>query len=135
MFQYKFGLLKFILHFSLSIAIASSRNCFPLLKAGLNDHSKYCFLVVTIVTLALFMGFSIDLPNVASFLVSHFVFWFCYLLFLLLFANLYCIRYIVLKMVLLWIIIFYEFFLIAALNKISGFDSGVCIFFDCLDWE
>ena len=41
-------------------------NCVFLLKVGLNDHSKYCFLVATIFTSTLFIKFSINLPNIVQ---------------------------------------------------------------------
>ena len=85
LFQYKLVLLRFILHFSFSIAIAPLRNYFSLLKVDLNfkyfnycKHFKYCFLVVTIFTSTMFIVFSIDLLNIALFL--HFEFWFLILL-------------------------------------------------------
>ena len=43
----------------------------------------------------------------------------------------------ILKRILLWILKFYDFFLIVDLdlNKGLGFNIRVCIFFYCLDWE
>ena len=72
------GVLRFILHFSFLIAISPLRNCFYLLKIILNDEFKDCFQVVSIFTLTLFIGFSIDLLNIALFL--NLVFYFLILL-------------------------------------------------------
>ena len=59
------GLLRFVLHFSFLIAIASSGYYFSLLNFGVNDQLKYCFLVVTIFTSTSSIGFSMYLLNIA----------------------------------------------------------------------
>ena len=141
LFQYKLVLLRFILHFSFSIAIAPLRNYFSLLKVDLNfkyfnyfKHFNFA-LVVTIFTSTMFIVFSIDLLNIALFL--HFEFWF--LILLRSFSA--SLRNFVLRSIygfkngsclnsnIAWI------FLIVALNlnEVLSCDSGVFIFFYCLD--
>ena len=99
---------------------------------------KYCFLVVTIFISTLFIEFSIDLPSVALFLSLAF----CFLILLPSFSALLS------KSILRSthgfqngscltskILLIFFFFAVINLNKVSRFDSGVCIFFYCLNWE
>ena len=123
LFQYKFGLLRFIPHFSFSIAIAPLRFCFSCLKICLNDYCKCCFLVIKTFTLILFIGFSVNVPNIAMFSNLAFCLLIVYLLFLLLFANLFCVRNMALKKLLVWFLI-----VTLTLNKVLSFNNRVFVF-------
>ena len=76
----KISFARFILNFSFSIVTALLSNCFSPLKAGLNEHCKCCFLVVTW-SQFLHQPGSLDflLINIALF----FRLAFCFLIFLL----------------------------------------------------
>ena len=79
------------------------------------------FVSLTIFSTNLFIGFSIDLPNIEMFLNLEFFILFCCLLFLLVFVILYYNQYMLLWMFLVWI-------LILTLNKVLTFLNGVSIF-------
>ena len=47
-------------------------NCFSLQNFVLNNHFKYSFLLALFFTSVSFIGFSVDLPNIALFLILEF---------------------------------------------------------------
>ena len=117
--------MRFVLYFSFSTAIVPLRNCFSLWEIGLNDHFKYCFLVVIIFTSTLFIGFSLHWSNTILFLNLEFCILILESSFLFLFATLYYVQYSI-----------FTFLVVTLnLNKVLSFKSGICIFFYCLDWE
>ena len=120
--------------FSFLITIVSLRNCLSLLKVGPNGQFKYCFLVVTIFTSISFIGFSIDLPNIALFLNLAFCFHFV-IFFLCLFSQFSITFNIWFKNSLFLNSNVLRIFSIVILNvnKVLGFDIRVRIFFYCLD--
>ena len=118
------------IYYTFFIAIASLRNFFSLF--GLNDPFQYGFLVVTIFTSTLLIGFSIDLLNIALLLNL----WFSFLtllpsFFTSLLKYVLCSTYGFLNWFFLWILIFCNYFLIVTLNlnKVLSFNAKFIFYF------
>ena len=123
--------VKFYSDLSFFIIINPLKSCFSLMKFGTtNTLNNFLYHLQPLCQIR-----SLNFPLIYQiwhcFLILHFVFWYCCLLFLLALTIMYCVQYMILRMLIVWIPICCYFFylLILGLKTMLSFYEIIWISF------